>query len=470
MATTLAQKPLYSILPVGQEVIFAVTNAPIVSAYTRVKMIAEVYISDIPIVIASSSPIGTFKTTPNNTGTAIFDLSTIVESYVKSDNLAAVGSEYKGTATSATVSHPLHLIDAYSINDNVVRYLKVRFTTEYLDTSATPVVIVTDGTEVISSEFTLFNGYLKYTDKINISSSDFGFDTTVFQLNPVAVFGDVVGRFITNAPMTQYANKGDYGTISMLTNLTTAADELDFVTFKYYGDSGQIGSPETISRSLANGAFDTNSGNTKDQILHLGCYPANIRNWSSTFRGLIDSETVTYYTVSLHNAAGAVVSFVLTINVLCPTLKGYEPIRVTWINQWGVWDYYTFNMKSIKSISTKGSTYQQQAGTWNESTYRADSYKGGKKAFRVNAMEKITMNTDFVNESESEWFEEFINSPEAYILDVYQTDVATAALNTYVTPVRLTTSSFTKKTIANDKLMQYTFEVEKSKTLRTQAV
>jgi hypothetical protein len=81
------------------------------------------------------------------------------------------------------------------------------------------------------------------------------------------------------------------------------------------------------------------------------------------------------------------------------------------------------------------------------------------------------MNTDFVNESESEWFEELINSPEVYILKGYNDVVETSsALNQYVTPVRLTTSSFTKKTVANDKLMQYTFEVEKAKTLRTQSV
>ena len=40
----------------------------------------------------------------------------------------------------------------------------------------------------------------------------------------------------------------------------------------------------------------------------------------------------------------------------------------------------------------------------------------------------------------------------------------------YINPVRLTTSSYTKKTVANDKLMQYTFEVEKSKNLRTQSI
>ena len=56
------------------------------------------------------------------------------------------------------------------------------------------------------------------------------------------------------------------------------------------------------------------------------------------------------------------------------------------------------------------------------------------------------------------------------MLEGFQTDSAFALLNTYVTPVRLTTSSYTRKTIANDKLMQYTFEVEKAKTLRTQAI
>ena len=127
-------------------------------------------------------------------------------------------------------------------------------------------------------------------------------------------------------------------------------------------------------------------------------------------------------------------------------------------------------MKSSKSISTKGSTYEQLGGTWNERYYQPNSFKGGKKSFRVNATEKVIMNTDFVNESESEWFEELINSPEIYILNGLKADSVGSALTTYVIPVRLNTSSYTRKTVANDKLMQYTFEVEKSKTLRTQAV
>ena len=184
--------------------------------------------------------------------------------------------------------------------------------------------------------------------------------------------------------------------------------------------------------------------------------------------GTIQGGSIVVQAFSFSTTVG--ISKEYTINVNCPNLKGFESIRLCWLNQWGAWDYYTFTQKSVRSISTKGSTFEQLAGTWNEAAYRVDSYKGGKKAFRVNATEKITMNSDFVSESENDMFEELINSPEVYILEGYQDDETNSALNQYVKPVRLTTSSFTKKTVANDKLIQYTFEVEKSKTLRTQSV
>ena len=47
------------------------------------------------------------------------------------------------------------------------------------------------------------------------------------------------------------------------------------------------------------------------------------------------------------------------------------------------------------------------------------------------------------------------------MLNGFQSDVSDSVLNQYVTPVRLKTTSFITKTIANDKLIQYTFEIEK---------
>ena len=52
----------------------------------------------------------------------------------------------------------------------------------------------------------------------------------------------------------------------------------------------------------------------------------------------------------------------------------------------------------------------------------------------------------------------------------FQGDIRYETWNKYTIPVRLTSSEFTKKTKANDNLIQYEFEVEKSEPLRTQAV
>ena len=462
MATIIEQKPLYTQLPVGQEVIFVISNNIIVATQLQVRFIADVYISDTtPTAISSTSvPTATFKTTPNNAGVGIFDFKQVVENYVSADNMAANQSKYKTTLTTDDTPHPLHLINQYSRNKKAARWLNIEFKTQYTDANG-DVQIVSPKPSV---DYRLFNGYLKYTDELSIFNNDFGFDLGNFDLS------SQTDRFLTNAPATQYANLEDYGTVALLPSLATNSD-LAHITLKYINSSNvQIGT-EDVDKDLANGAYANIGSEISHRILYFGCFPANLQNWSTTFNALVSAGTIQggSIVVQAFSNSGAI-SKGYTININCPNLKGYESIRLCWLNQWGAWDYYTFTQKSIRSVSTKGSTYEQLAGTWNEAAYRVDSYKGGKKAFRVNATEKITMNTDFVSESENDMFEELINSPEVYILEGYQTDGTFSALNQYVKPVRLTTSSFTKKTVANDKLIQYTFEVEKSKTLRTQSV
>ena len=472
-ATLIEQAPRFQYLPVGQDVIFAVSNTSIVSSFTGVKFIAEVHISGngIPNLSTNNDVVGTFKTTPNNAGVGMFDFRPIIESFVKSDHKALSNSSYK-TDVNTNLRTPLHLIDKFSGNNNSFRYLAVKFSIEYIDDG----VLITDSF-INSANFNIINGYLKYTDNLEIgtgsNSNDFGFNMLQFELS----YNNTTAGFLTNAPTTQYANLEDYGTVAML-NIAkvfksgSTLPGVRYITFTFLLEDGSTVNDSIELVDTADGGFPyTQQDRAYNQIAYAGVFPANLRGWSTVFNSNINN--IVSYTFNVSSYLGAVAapaSKAYQVNINCPTLKGYEPIRLTWLNQWGAWDYYTFTMKSSKTISTKGSTYQQLAGSWNESAYRLDSFKGGKKAFRVNATEKITMNTDFVSESESAWFEELINSPEVYILKGFQTDDANTALNNYVIPVRLTTSNYTKKTVANDKLMQYTFEVEKSKTLRTQAV
>ena len=136
-----------------------------------------------------------------------------------------------------------------------------------------------------------------------------------------------------------------------------------------------------------------------------------------------------------------------------------------------MWDYYTFTMKSTRSLSTNRTTYTQTSGTWNEGLYKINGFKGGRKNFRVNTTESFSVNTDFINEAEAVWFEELIGSQEVYILNGFDKDEVPpydTITNKYVEPVLITSSNYIRKTIANDKLIQYTFEMERNKTQLTQ--
>ena len=468
--TVIEQYPTGTYIPAGMDMIFVASNSPAVANQTRVKFCVDVYISqNVPNPSNNSHYIGTFKTTPNNAGVGMFNLRNVVENYVKADNMAAANSQYKGTATTDEAPHPLHLIDKYSMNDNLVRYMSCKFYVEYLDTdtgSTTYNQVVPDiDSEVNSDLFAILNAYLKYSDVLTSASgvNGFGYDFSRF------VMDSDTDSFLTNAPTTQYANYDDYGTLALF-----PFQNVKRILLSYHDSSGSDLAQEIVTLNATNGAFTTYGNFSGKEILYFGCFPANLRNWSTVFNGI----TVAPYIVGGHIEVQAFnttpsltpVSEIVKIYVNCPDKLGYEPIRLCWLNQWGAWDYYTFTQKSTKTISTQGSTYTQLQGTWNESLYKVDGYKGGKKSFRVNATESITMNTDLVSESENVMFEELINSPEIYQLQGFQDDVDYSLLNQYVTPVRLKTSSFTRKTLGNDQLIQYTFEVEKTKTLRTQSI
>ena len=180
--TIIEQQPLFDTLHVGQDVIFTVSNSSIVSAFTRVKFQAEVHISsDLPPNTAlNTDVVGIFKTNPNNAGVGMFDFRPIIENFVKADNLAREGSEYKLTPNTADTNVPIHLIDKYSGNLNTMRYLVIQFKTEYFD-----------GTNLVSefavnSELYKFiNGYLKYTDELTLTGNNFGYNLENFEFNVI---------------------------------------------------------------------------------------------------------------------------------------------------------------------------------------------------------------------------------------------------------------------------------------------
>ena len=462
--------------PVEQELVFVIENEDAVANEIKTKFGVEVHIGNNSLNLSTNNDlIGIFKASPNNQGVGIFNFQNIVNNYVKSNNLATRLSEYKtifqgGSNTNPKI--PIHLIDKLSANTHSIKYFACQFFVEFLNTTTNQVERAPN-TSKNSEQYMLINSYVKHNDSLSFNAADFGFDMDDFI--PLGIAADK--RFLTNAPTTQYANDGDYGTLAFMTPSLLAAENTKKINITYYNSSDvAYAGVDTYSRQLTNpssGGYSTWSSLSSNQMLYLGCFPANLKNWSTNYATAYASD-LAYYKIQIKNSLNTTQALeTITIYVNCPERKNFEPIRLCWLNQWGAWDYYTFTKKSIKSTSTQGTTYTQLGGTWNGKNYKPDAFRGGVRSFRVNATEKITMNSDFVNEDHNVMFEELTNSPEIYLLDGFQTDsppYPRMNFNQYVTPVRLTSSSFTRKTKANDNLIQYTFEIEKSKTLRTQSI
>tara|TARA_R110002020_G_scaffold474727_1_gene706888 strand:- start:1299 stop:2708 length:1410 start_codon:yes stop_codon:yes gene_type:complete len=469
MATvSIDQRPLYKTLPIGQQVIFTVSNNGIVATKFKVKFVAEVRVSGTAInPNVATDLIGTFKTTPNNAGVGIFDFRPVLETFVSPDNLPTkdtglVFSKFKGT-TSANQTFPIHIIDKYSLSDKSIKFFQVRFLVEYSDTASGAVVAPT--LDVDSAEYTMFNGVLQYDNILtqSVAGNDYGYNLQDFHLV------DNDRKFLSNAPTTQYALLTDYGTLPFLNRLELdgVTSTINYITLTYYKADGSA--TAGVSDSIVNNGGSGGSAlfsQANSRLIYAGVFPANLQNWSSNF-ALAMADDLDYYTVQAFTPTK---SELYRINILCPNNKGYDPIRLTWLNQWGAWDYYTFNKRSTRSVKTKRIPYTQLGGTWNQSTFQIDDYKGGRKNFRVNSSEAIKINTDFVTEDEGVWFEEMMNSPEVYILKGFSADEPQTITNKYIEPVTVKTSTYIRKTIANDRLMQYTFEIEKTRTKRTQSV
>ena len=159
MAISIDQKPLYSILPIGQDVMFTVSHEQLVATKYNVKFIAEIYVNHTAITWSANELIGSFKTTPNNAGVGIFDLRSVLETYLKPDNLGSTygnGSRYK----TSDETHPMHLIDKFAVSENSIKYFAVRFTIEYSDTETGPMLAPADqpATNTVDSRpCTMFN-------------------------------------------------------------------------------------------------------------------------------------------------------------------------------------------------------------------------------------------------------------------------------------------------------------------------
>lgn len=482
MALTIHQEPLYDTLHAGEKIIFTLRDLNAVTNFVKVKYIARIYVADYTSDLGTSSNLNpssgslkaVLKSNPNNAASGIFDCSPVVDNYVSPDFEGGEGitdaqsffSSFKGVAYD-TEPHDIHLIDAFTSGRNATKFVRVIFNMEY---AVNHQAVVTETTSYkVSDDLLVFNGYLENHEILKEVSGNFGYN---LNWNNYILNGSE-DKFLTEAPTTQYIREGDYATIAFFNNLDQGGtpgtwntgqvgSAINRMVVKWYYNGAQVGG--TINTNIwQNGAFAGILSDATTKLHYFGIGVANLNNNGASIPANWD-----YYTLHAEDGGNNQCSQTYYFYQQEDDCKGYETIRLGWINKFGTWDYYNFTQKSIRTFSKDAVSYQSMEGTWNEEKFKYQGYRGGKKIFKSKATEIITLNTNFITDEEAIWLESLFVSNNVYIINKNSFDANNQGkIRKYVEPVFMASAELERQTTANNGKKQYTFSINKSKMRKT---
>ena len=123
----------------------------------------------------------------------------------------------------------------------------------------------------------------------------------------------------------------------------------------------------------------------------------------------------------------------------------YQPYKVTFINKFGALQDLWFFKRSNETLTTKTEDFKRNIvvnGAYDTSRHQ-------QKVLTKNGNEKLTLNTGFYPEEYNEVFKQMQLSEDCWI-----------EINNQTLPLNVSSSSLAFKTQLNDKLINYTIEIE----------
>ena len=460
MAIVIEQKPNWSVIPVGQEVIFSISDATTLASHYNVRFYCDVMFSST--TEALQSKIVTLKTTPNAAGSGIFDIRRALESELSADyTIDETNSNVKFKGVTGIEDAPIHHVAQFTTSKNTSGSFSCNFYVK--GSTTTRGAAITVGAVQSSDSRMVYNGVPDNNDVLYNSNGNYFYylpDMGILQDSPTS-------QFLTGMPTVTYARMSDAGTVGLfqgMSHFITGYTGVTNIRYKFYDASGTFIDSYLLACNTSTGGTSLNAATTDSTkaSLFLGVYPANIRqNYA------IPSNTA-YYTFKGVTDVGVFRTKEYTVNIIDECK--YPVTRLCWLNKFGTWDYYNFTVKSTKSTSADRKFYNSSRGNWSGTTYKSNHYKGGKRVYQVNSRDTITLNTEYVSESDGIWLETLMSSSEVFLikegstwdLGDYSSSNDITDFRDLVEPVVITNSAITRKTSVNDTLISHQFTIEKS--------
>jgi hypothetical protein len=258
---------------------------------------------------------------------------------------------------------------------------------------------------------------------------------------------------------------GDYHTLAFLNDYTNFASDAESIVVRYRNSDGDILTTTEIQNETGNGGIAPDSGSLADtgRLLYVGVGPGNLEAQSTDSAAQpsdgSNNDWAYYEVYATTTGMGALRSAVYYFVKEDGSCKGYKVRRLAWRNSVGGYDYFNFKRKSIQTTNVERNTYSSMLGTYDQARFSYDNTQRGKATRETTANLKETINTDWLSEEQANLIEKLIMSTDVYIVENADT--------TYTQPVMITDSSFLRKTVVNDKMIQYTINIEYANSINT---
>jgi hypothetical protein len=157
------------------------------------------------------------------------------------------------------------------------------------------------------------------------------------------------------------------------------------------------------------------------------------------------SNAVSYTTVSSSDTSVTVGGITVQINRICEPV--FDIVKVIFMNKFGALQEFHFNKKHTIGFNSTQQNYESmliQANTYSSTDHQ-------KYVYNKQGLETIQLNTGYIDQGQFETIKQLMLSEQVY---------AKIGTNSTIYPMNVITSSLTKKTKVNDKLVNYSLEME----------
>lgn len=409
--------------------------------------------------------IGTFKQLPNSANCAVFRIQDIISDYVQQDETILRLGLYDADDS-------VDYTKIFGLNKKAIETVSVEFGYEKaLTVNDAPVQTFEPS---LNTTLKAINGSLRPLTKNSNDSNIAG----VFGLTSASNRFLSVTTSSSNNKIEQWVSEDQFGALAFLNGDDVGSDECNYIHVSYFDAAGGALNAGYFENNPTNGGVVPAAGLADEaSILYFGAFPLNLafQQIAVDLRPL-NNLGWDYYEVQAASSttlSGNEASIVYRFNKFCDTRYNQSDSNIpsqyflSWWNEVGGIDNLVCDGASNVTQSIKRSSFRSMGGNAfqasNTVPYSKGSQEGGMTSVGNFTTTSITLNTRENNPTNlNNLIMSLVNSPRVYLYSNSLQQPGLTKSNTWLRCI-VKGAQIGYKTAVNDKISNYTIEVEISR-------